>query len=211
MTETISFLPKAAPLSKHHHHSQSQNHSFLRRVAHNWGIVVAKARKLSSTPSHDALVDELFETSSSSAEFFPSPTHRPRNPDEDKFLELYKHHMSIEKISPPSEDQVIDDEDKEVNGLEDATPVTDLCNYGPCLWAARREEWTRCEDPEKVKERALRLLIADIPKHSYPAIYDSLVDKRKPLKNALNLGDLAAIINAGWVANERWVRAAQGL
>lgn len=90
-------------------------------------------------------------------------------------------------------------------------------NIGETLWEYRRAQWLATEDGvdagTKLEERAARLSIKHIPKELYPRIYSNFVEKSKPLKadKRINLEDLINIINAGWISDEKWERAAKGL
>mmetsp|Transcript_8116 Transcript_8116/g.8051 ORF Transcript_8116/g.8051 Transcript_8116/m.8051 type:complete len:321 (-) Transcript_8116:1207-2169(-) len=88
-------------------------------------------------------------------------------------------------------------------------------NLGETLWEYRRSKWlaTTSEGELSAKEHLRQLSIAHIPKNSYVRIYNNLVDKGRLLKNdkRINLSDLIKIINAGWISEERWERAAKGL
>lgn len=88
---------------------------------------------------------------------------------------------------------------------------------GESIWEYRRKNWlyspNHHETQNKIKQRLKSLSIHHIPKESYARIYTTLVDKSKPLKSdkRINLRDLIEVINAGWIAEERWQRAAKGL
>ncbi|CUM50282.1 unnamed protein product [Debaryomyces tyrocola] len=88
-------------------------------------------------------------------------------------------------------------------------------NLGEMLWEYRRSKWlaTNPEGELRAEEHLHQLSIAHIPKNSYVRIYNNLVDKGRLLKNGkrINLSDLIKVINAGWIAEERWERAAKGL
>lgn len=90
-------------------------------------------------------------------------------------------------------------------------------NIGESIWEFRRKKWLYSPNHHntltKVKLRLKTLSIHHIPKESYARIYSNFVDKSKPLKSdkKINLRDLIEIINAGWIAEERWQRAAKGL
>ena len=87
-------------------------------------------------------------------------------------------------------------------------------NVGSTLWDYRRQKWLQPKySTKRIKERIAKSSISHIPKESFPKIYENLVDKNKALKSnkKLNLADLIKIINAGWIAEERWERAARGL
>lgn len=88
-------------------------------------------------------------------------------------------------------------------------------NLGEMLWEYRRSKWliTNPEGELRAEEHLRQLSIAHIPKNSYVRIYNNLVDKGRLLKDdkRINLSDLIKVINAGWIAEERWDRAAKGL
>lgn len=93
-------------------------------------------------------------------------------------------------------------------------------NIGEQIWEFRRSKWLKSppstskeQTENKISERLSEQSIQHIPKDSYPKIYSTFVDKGKNLKNdkRLNLTDLIKIINAGWVHEEKWARAAKGL
>lgn len=88
-------------------------------------------------------------------------------------------------------------------------------NLGEILWEYRRSKWlaTNSKGESRAKEHMHELSIAHVPKNSYVRIYNNLVDKGRLLKNdkRINLRDLIKIINAGWISEERWERAAKGL
>lgn len=91
-------------------------------------------------------------------------------------------------------------------------------NIGETIWEFRRKRWlstnlTGDDYKEKIQQRLDSLSISHVPKESYSKIYTNFVDKGKLLKEEkkLNLGDLIKIINAGWISEEKWQRAAKGL
>lgn len=85
-------------------------------------------------------------------------------------------------------------------------------NIGEILWEYRRNQWTN-GNVDQTKIAASRLFFDQIPKDSYVKVYSNLVDKGRSLRpdRRINLFDLMKIINAGWVAEEKWERAAKGL
>lgn len=95
------------------------------------------------------------------------------------------------------------------------TDFTNQVNIGETLWEYRRSKWLAgdSESEERAKKHLQELSIAHIPKTSYVRIYNNLVDKGRLLKNDkhINLSDLIKIINAGWISEDRWERAAKGL
>lgn len=91
--------------------------------------------------------------------------------------------------------------------------IKDASQVGNVLWQYRRKKWLYCAHPEKVEERIKDLSIEYIPRESYIKVYNNLVDKGRTLKpgKRMNLADLVEVINVGWVAEEKWDRAAKGL
>lgn len=96
--------------------------------------------------------------------------------------------------------------------MSDGT-VDEQANIGASLWEYRRAKWTHCTDPDKVARRRKETSLANVPRDVYAKIYTQLVDKGRALKSNkhLNLQDAVNVINAGWVAEEKWDRAAKGL
>ncbi|CAK9435629.1 uncharacterized protein LODBEIA_P03560 [Lodderomyces beijingensis] len=93
-------------------------------------------------------------------------------------------------------------------------PQSNSVNVGSILWEYRRLKWLEAtNNPRKIRERVAASSISYIPKENYVKVYTSLVEKNKCLKDDkhINLGDLIEIINAGWIAEERWERAARGV
>ncbi|KAK6461801.1 hypothetical protein DFJ63DRAFT_336569 [Scheffersomyces coipomensis] len=90
-------------------------------------------------------------------------------------------------------------------------------NIGVTLWEFRRSKWLHNANTpaiqEKLKSRLTQTSISNIPRDSYVKIYNYLIDKNRVLKNnkRINLSDLIKIINIGWIAEEKWERAAKGL
>lgn len=91
-------------------------------------------------------------------------------------------------------------------------------NVGQMLWAYRRTKWLTLNASEediaaKLEERYAKLSLKHVPKESYAVIYSNFVDKSKPLKadKRINLEDLVEVINAGWISEDKWERAAKGL
>ncbi|KAK6458708.1 uncharacterized protein RJT20DRAFT_131868 [Scheffersomyces xylosifermentans] len=86
-------------------------------------------------------------------------------------------------------------------------------NIGTSLWEYRRAKWLVDSNPQRTEQRILNSSIEHIPKDSYVKIYNNLVDKGRSLKNEkrINLRDLMKIINCGWIAEDKWERAAKGL
>lgn len=90
-------------------------------------------------------------------------------------------------------------------------------NIGETLWEYRRSKWLTPKDGvdtnDRINELTAGLPVRQISKDLYPRVYANLVEKSKPLKQGkrINLEDLINIINAGWVSEEKWERAARGL
>ncbi|GEQ69515.1 hypothetical protein JCM33374_g3187 [Metschnikowia sp. JCM 33374] len=90
-------------------------------------------------------------------------------------------------------------------------------NLGTALWEIRRARWLtpdECDDvEEKVRQRASEQSIKHIPRDMFPRIYREFVEKAKPLKPGkyINLEDMIAVINSGWVHDKVWDSASKGL
>lgn len=87
-------------------------------------------------------------------------------------------------------------------------------SVGEKLWCYRRSAWltpTKCE--EEIEDRIHHQSLAHIPRDALPRLYINLVDRGRSLKHDkyVNLQDLTKIMNAGWIAEEKWDRAAKGL
>lgn len=84
-------------------------------------------------------------------------------------------------------------------------------NIGEVLWQIRRNKWLdRSNSPEsKTKERNQQNSLQHLPKESYGKIYNNFVSKNKPLKDGkrINLDDMIAIINEGWIADDTYKQA----
>ena len=102
---------------------------------------------------------------------------------------------------------------KNTSDTDSKSTLFSQSNIGTTLWEYRRNKWLICNDPEKFETRLQETSISHIPKESYAKIYTNLIEKNKTLKNNkhINLLDLVKIINAGWIAEEKWDRAARGL
>lgn len=145
-----------------------------------------------------------------------------------QYLESTKQIHSQHKPQEDSENGDGDDDDDEKSGSENAIDDEynkrhfndyDFTNikidmdannsdFGDTLWNYRREKWLVSSNP-----RQLNNYFDEIPKDNYVKIYSNLVEKGKSLKPEmqLNLGDLMKVINAGWIAEAKWERAAKGL
>lgn len=102
---------------------------------------------------------------------------------------------------------------KNTSDTDSKSTLFSQSNIGTTLWEYRRNKWLICNDPEKTETRLQETSITHIPKESYAKIYNNLIEKNKTLKHNkhINLLDLVKIINAGWIAEEKWDRAARGL
>lgn len=88
-----------------------------------------------------------------------------------------------------------------------------LC-LGEKLWDYRRNAWlTPTKNEDEVEAHIEDHSLAHVPREALPKIYTNLVDRGRVLKEDkhVNLKDLTRIINAGWIAEEKWERAAKGL
>ncbi|EEQ36022.1 hypothetical protein EJF18_10162 [Clavispora lusitaniae] len=89
-------------------------------------------------------------------------------------------------------------------------------NVGEFLWDYRRTLWLEHDKDsveEKLQNSDTHVAMENIPPSSYSKIYMNFIEKSKPLKDGkrFKLKDLIDIINAGWVHDQRWERAAKGL
>lgn len=190
---TTSFA-SSKPLELRHNPSVdiSTRPLFIRRVCHSWDVLVLKAKKFSVHLNDNSILD-LFET----------------EPDSDSESDSHAYIPTLTRspLTPPKEN--VDMAQSELPAL----PSTSPREFGPSLWETRRQEWLKCDDLPKANARSSHNVLSGIPRDKYVGIYKALVDLRRTLKqeNAINLGELAAVINAGWTANERWDRAAKGL
>lgn len=102
------------------------------------------------------------------------------------------------------------------NSTDDSskTTVDPTVNVGETLWEYRRHKWlVPKRTPEEISQHIAEQSIEHIPKELYSKVYSSLVDKGKTLKEGkrINLKDMVEVINRGWIAEEKWERAARGL
>lgn len=127
-----------------------------------------------------------------------------------------------DEAEPETDDETLDDASDKVafvdldmvkmrQQLEADPELNKDTNVGDILWEYRRSKWTAGKKSKQAMTN--RLLFDQIPKESYVKVYNALVDKGRPLKSDrhINLYDLMKIINAGWVAEEKWERAAKGI
>lgn len=159
---------------------------------------ISDSRSSSNTPCNDTEEDE----------------------EEDDILKLASYHdIDVCKLREELTSQI-----KQADSAESTTDASkstlrdeagNPINIGETLWEYRRSKWltTDAEGKARAKEHLHQLSIAHIPKHSYARIYNNLVDKGRLLKDdkRLNLSDLIKVINAGWISEERWERAARGV
>ncbi|CAN3373550.1 hypothetical protein DIURU_000639 [Diutina rugosa] len=221
--------PKSSSASR----AVSKKPSFLRRVAAEWSQFFDRVRAAAHDDSSDeSVIDELFEDSERDESL--SRLMRPQRGNtatDEAFLEKYRQYKSLDKIAssmaPSPQPQPSPDTGSatEVNSFRDVDVCKMRADYlkdsassdgtvddsqlGTKLWHYRRAKWL---DPSPAAARRVAApALAPAPKEQYVKIYTQLVDKGRPLKQGLNLGDVVTVINAGWVAEERWDRAAKGL
>lgn len=88
-------------------------------------------------------------------------------------------------------------------------------NIGSTLWEYRRLKWLtpNSNKTDKLSQRIAETSIAHVPQDCYVKLYSQLIEHSKVLKpgKRINLNDVMKIINAGWIAEEKWDRAAKGL
>jgi hypothetical protein len=159
--------------------------------------------------SSDEVVNELFlVTSSSSVDLSVLEQSPAQSPPEDTTSNTVT--MTLDKedtkdvVAWPDFDAVQEAQQLRVEG----EPFIN----GRNVWDKRRAAWTAGTREEKLvaKQRAVDNSLT-VPKENYPVVYSSLVERNKTLKKPMNLKDALNVINAGWLANKKWERAAQGL
>ncbi|EMG50606.1 hypothetical protein G210_2082, partial [Candida maltosa Xu316] len=158
-----------------------------------------------TNPHDDIIIDDEFELSDDESTV--------ENPDE-----IVYNDIDIIELRKEFETWV-----NNTNTLSDSDSKSTLLsstNIGTNLWEYRRSKWLNNTNPisisnneEKLKKRLRETSISYIPKESYIKIYSSLIDKNKVLRNDkhINLSDLIKIMNIGWIAEDKWERAARGL
>lgn len=85
---------------------------------------------------------------------------------------------------------------------------------GEKLWKYRRNMWlTPTKNEEDIEDHIVEQSLSHLPREALPKVYTNLVDRGRVLRQDryVNLEDLTKIINAGWIAEEKWERAAKGL
>lgn len=85
---------------------------------------------------------------------------------------------------------------------------------GEKLWKYRRNMWlTPTKSEEDIEDHIAEQSLSHLPREALPKVYTNLVDRGRVLRQDryVNLEDLTKIINAGWIAEEKWERAAKGL
>ncbi|KAL6452139.1 hypothetical protein SBY92_001396 [Candida maltosa Xu316] len=151
-----------------------------------------------TNPHDDIIIDDEFELSDDESTV--------ENPDE-----IVYNDIDIIELRKEFETWV-----NNTNTLSDSDSKSTLLsstNIGTNLWEYRRSKWLNNTNPKKLKKRLRETSISYIPKESYIKIYSSLIDKNKVLRNDkhINLSDLIKIMNIGWIAEDKWERAARGL
>ncbi|CUM66217.1 uncharacterized protein PRCAT00003877001 [Priceomyces carsonii] len=94
------------------------------------------------------------------------------------------------------------------------TSQTNQGDVGEKLWEIRRRLWVSPKNSERdIKQRINNLAVTNLSSELYIKVYSNLIDKGKRLKDdkRINLADLIKVINCGWIAEEKWERAAKGL
>ncbi|KAG7195830.1 uncharacterized protein KQ657_002215 [Scheffersomyces spartinae] len=87
-------------------------------------------------------------------------------------------------------------------------------DVGELIWEYRRNKWlTPTKKEQEIKSHLSENTLGPVAKDSYAKIYNHLVRKNSPLRKgkSINLPDLLAIVNAGWIVEEKYERAANGL
>ncbi|ODV79763.1 uncharacterized protein CANTADRAFT_31921, partial [Suhomyces tanzawaensis NRRL Y-17324] len=166
---------------------------------HQSAEVRSSSTAVSDTKTRSTLLDIIRQTTSNS--------ETVHSEDEDHDNEISYHDLDLCKLRQELELHQ-NSESTEASTLKSSNE-----NLGTTLWEYRRRKWLQNSDPEKVQQKLSQLSIEHIPKESYHKIYSFLIDKGRSLKNdkKINLLDLINIINAGWIAEEKWDRAARGL
>lgn len=87
-------------------------------------------------------------------------------------------------------------------------------NVGELIWDYRKTKWlVPTKTPDEIASHVARNTLGHVARESYAKIYSHLVVKNSPLRKgkAINLSDLVTIIDAGWIVEEKYERAAIGL
>lgn len=173
----------------------------IRRIS---GEILHKVRLFSDEVfGDDESVDHLFD----STRVFDK-MKRWRGQQDESFLNEYRLYNSLDKMYEAHQDAKLD---TAVRLVQVSTLEESLC--GEELWEQRRARWLSGEKEakEKVRSRYDECLLAHISRELYPRIYTGFVEQGKLLKRPINLKDLVDVVNAGWVVEERWERAAKGM
>lgn len=172
------------------------------------------------------LKDVIRQTNSTNGTTLGSPLINETMGDEEDEVDEDDDIDQIDSDQPPNKEKEINfDKMENKNGFSDVDFI-ELRKYlekekfqelkneniGEILWEYRRNQWTT-GNVDQSKIAASRLFFDQIPKDSYVKVYNNLVDKGRSLRpdRRINLFDLMKVINAGWVAEEKWERAAKGL
>lgn len=202
--------------------------SLLRRITDEWSYFLLKLRHSgASNYADEEFLEALFESSDDDlfdrGRRYVKPTGL--TPVEEDFIRSYKkcklldqyHETYREDMTPSQTDAADAPPYTQLDAAADQASAQDAPNPGERLWARRRQRWlTPAEGtdvPAKLEQRAQQLVLKDVSKDLYPRIYKDFVDKGKLLKpgKRINLPDMINIINAGWIAEKKWDRAAKGL
>lgn len=209
---------KHKSLEKMHENHERQMQSALRETT-LIGTTASSDTQQGGNLSLEAVIRQFSETRSSSNT--PSNNVHMRDGSlEDETPEP----ISFQDVDVCQLREVFDSQAKQTESSDNVTdtskstlhtnPDTKV-NIGEELWEYRRSKWLAktAEDELRGQQRLKDLSISHISKDSYVRIYNNLVDKGKLLRSdrRINLRDLITIINAGWIAEERWERAAKGL
>ncbi|CAI5756614.1 unnamed protein product [Candida verbasci] len=194
--------------------SATSHFNFFKKISTEWNLFINKIKNLSDEVFNiDDIIDDLFEDSE--GEYYTSTDKEIDSnfPDYSnmKLKDIIRHHHFNKEIDTYDESDEEIDYDNEFNiDLNDKN-----LNVGNLLWEIRRKNWLKPnKSPEEVNERIRSGLITEyMPKDSYLKIYNYLIEKNKILKSDkhINLLDMMKIINYGWIAEDKWERAAKGL
>lgn len=202
------------------HKKQRKLSLLFRKLLLEWNYLLVKLKTFADVSYVEEVLEELFQLSDDDLleRYQRSGGSATLTRAEHDFLEAYKRHKLLEKVY---EAHVGMAEAPAKNVMLDTLTMslgTKTDENGELMWRHRRAKWLalglpRDETDAKVAQRAQQLSLKHISRDMYPRIYRDFVDKLKPLKadKRINLEDLVAVINAGWISDERWERAANGL
>ncbi|EGW33179.1 uncharacterized protein SPAPADRAFT_60485 [Spathaspora passalidarum NRRL Y-27907] len=131
--------------------------------------------------------------------------------EDDTEYDISYHDLDLNQLRKEFEQLIVGNSDGNISS--DTDTLFSQSNIGSTLWEYRRSKWLANNHPEKLEARLKSSSIDHIPKDTYVKIYNNLIDKSRQLKDSkrINLKDLIKIINAGWIAQEKWERAGRGL